>query len=246
MEKINVRTSFNIELEFEAADFLRRFFAWLIDLIIVFAYLVIANKILSAFDNDRYATNKDFLENISAIGAIISLPALVYHLVSEIVMNGQSIGKKLMNIRVINETGGRPALHQYILRWLLRFVDFGITFCTGALLTSLLSKKNQRIGDFAAGTIVIRANQQSRLDETIFYEIDDNYRPHYTNVMILTDRDMNIIKSVFDAAVKARNPAMAEHTANKLRTVLNITDEYDNFALLEKILMDYNYYAAQA
>ncbi|MBN9298137.1 MAG: RDD family protein [Filimonas sp.] len=246
MEKINVRTSFNIELEFEAADFLKRFLAWLIDLAIIIAYLIIVNKILKSVAGTKDTPSDNFLENISALGMIASIPALMYHLIFEIILNGQTIGKKLMNIRVINETGGRPGLHQYLLRWLLRFVDFTLTLGTGALLTALLSKKHQRIGDFAAGTIVIRATQESRLDETVFYEINSNYQPLYTNVMLLSDRDMNIIKGVFDAAMKAGNPRMADHIAYKLRSILKIEQEQDNLVFLERILMDYNYYANQS
>src|SRR5436305_6457511 len=155
MEKIKIPTSFNIELEFETPELFRRFFAWVIDLLIIVSYIII---VFNTFDKlSVQHTNNDlpYLNNMSAVQLLLIVPVFVYHLFFEIVMNGQSIGKKITGIKVISENGGQPAIHQYLIRWLTRPFDLDFFGLIG-LLTVVLSKKNQRLGDMAAGTLVIR------------------------------------------------------------------------------------------
>ncbi len=59
-----------------------------------------------------------------AVGLVLVLPFILYHPVSEILMNGQSVGKRLMGIQVVNENGGKPSVSQYIIRWLIRTSDY--------------------------------------------------------------------------------------------------------------------------
>ena len=114
MEKIKIPTSFNIELDFETPEFHKRLFAWVIDLVIIFAYIIITVSIAQRFSAAYKSADNDlpFLYNMSAVYLLLFVPVLVYHLFFEVVMNGQSIGKKLIGIKVIGEDGRRPALHQ--------------------------------------------------------------------------------------------------------------------------------------
>ena len=169
MEKIKIATSFNIELEFETPEFHKRLFAWLIDFFILIAYYIIISNVLQRIATTHKSANNDFpfLYNLSALYLLLFVPILIYHLFFEVVMNGQSIGKKLMSIRVIGESGGRPALHQYLIRWLLRPFDFFFFGLVG-LLTVVNTKKNQRLGDIAAGTLVIKTKIQTDINDTGF------------------------------------------------------------------------------
>src|SRR5436189_5314628 len=100
---------------------------------------------------------------------------LCYHLICEIAMNGQSLGKKITGIRVVNENGGQPSIGQFIIRWLIRTSDLMVVviffvailaaqdrsgnpdvfwyiaipmglFIADVILVNA-SKKNQRLGD---------------------------------------------------------------------------------------------------
>jgi uncharacterized RDD family membrane protein YckC len=199
MEKIKIPTSFNIELEFETPEFHKRLFAWMIDLFIITAYYIIIYTIIDNASATHKSVDDDlpFLYNMSAVKLLFFVPILTYHLFFELVMNGQSIGKKLMHIKVIGENGGRPALHQYLIRWLTRPFDF-VFFGLIGLLTVVLSKKNQRLGDMAAGTLVIKTAIQTNIDDTVFWELNENYKPRFKEVMRLSDRDMNTIKGVLN------------------------------------------------
>lgn len=238
MEKITVQTSLNIELEFETAPFHKRFFAYIIDWIILIAYYLVVSSIISSY-NGLYAddTHKSFLYNISFLQLIVFTPLLVYHIVCEALMNGQSLGKKMLGVKVISDTGGRASIHQLLLRWLLRVVDFGLP----GLISYLATKKNQRLGDLAAGTMVIDTRLSADLNDTVFFELTEDYKPKYTNVLRLSDRDMNLVKGVLDAAVKQNNKALLFRTTAKIREVLNIQEYEDDVVFLENILKDYNY-----
>ena len=125
MAVIKVPTNFNIDVEFEIPEFYRRLISLLIDVIIEYFYLRIAVEIFKSIINNS-SLDMDSQYNLQAVGLVLILPVLLYHVVLEITMNGQSIGKKIMRIRVVNEIGGRPGISQFMIRWLLRVSDVWI------------------------------------------------------------------------------------------------------------------------
>jgi uncharacterized RDD family membrane protein YckC len=245
MEKIKIPTSFNIELDFETPEFHKRFFAWLIDVVILIAYYITCYSILGRFTASHTPAdnNLPFLYNISAVYLLFFVPMLIYHPFFELVMNGQSIGKKLVGIKVIDENGGRPSLYQYLIRWLIRPFDFAFSFYLVGLLTVVLSRKNQRLGDMAAGTLVIKTKIETDINDTVFLELDDEYKPHFKEVMRLSDRDMNTIKGVLNNYKRYNNFDIAARLSEKIRTVLNITEYMEPVEFLEILLKDYNYFS---
>jgi uncharacterized RDD family membrane protein YckC len=244
MEKIKIPTSFNIELEFETPEFHKRLFAWFIDFFILIVYYIIITNVLRGIAIRHKSANNDlpFWYNLSALYLLLFVPILIYHLFFEVVMNGQSIGKKLMSIRVIGESGGRPALHQYLIRWLLRPCDFFFFGLVG-LLTVLNSKKNQRLGDMAAGTLVIKTKIQTDIDDLVFLELNEDYKPKFKEVMLLSDRDMNTIKGVLNNCRRYKTFDIAARMSEKIRNVLNISEYQEPVEFLETLLKDYNYYS---
>jgi hypothetical protein len=79
-----------------------------------------------------------------------------YGIVCEWYWRGQTVGKRLLRLRVMDAQGMRLQFSQIVIRNLLRFIDMlpGLYFVGG--LACLLSSRAQRLGDFAANTIVIR------------------------------------------------------------------------------------------
>lgn len=70
--------------------------------------------------------------------------------------DGQTLGKKLMNIRVVSDTG-TPSMLESLIRNLLRIVDILPTFYIVGALAVALTSEGQRVGDLAAGTRVRKA-----------------------------------------------------------------------------------------
>ena len=242
MEKIKIKSSFNIELDFELANIIQRFGAWTIDLIVQITYAVLAFQFIVHLlpSDEKAARSEAAFYNEDAIFMLAGIPLLLYHLVSEVTLNGQSIGKKLLGIKVISEAGNRPFFYQFLLRWLIRPFE-NTFFFIPVFICMLVSKKNQRFGDLAAGTLVIVSRVKTNLNDTIFLNLDENYQPRYANVLQLSDRDMNIIKTVLDTSRKQKNHEFAERTSAKIRTALRITDYQHPLLFLETILKDYNY-----
>jgi uncharacterized RDD family membrane protein YckC len=268
MSLIRVSTSFNLEIDFEAPAFHRRLFAWAIDLTVLVFYMLIANKLLS-FLQGTMGRSDDAAYNNWALGLAVLLPFFLYHPVCEISMNGRSIGKRLMNLQVVNENGGKPAISQYIIRWLIRTSDYTVLIIIvysgylavyptqfvsaigGSLLLLLAdiilvnSKKHQRLGDLLAQTIVIQINNRASIDDTIFLSVADGYTPSFPQVMRLSDRDINALKSISDTAKRNHDYDLAAHASEKIKAHLSIETSMSPFDFLEILLKDYNYLASR-
>lgn len=260
MPTIKVPTSFNIDVEFEIPEFYRRLLALLIDTALLYIYLLLASRILKAiFSNSSF--DEDLLYNVQAALMVLILPVLLYHVVLEITMNGQSIGKKIMSLRVVNENGGKPAISQFLIRWLFRDIWFILLLMAGrgsgsesVFIVSIVfiyfiaeivlvvsSRKGQRIGDLLAHTILIRTNTKASIEETVFQEVADSYQPSFPQIMQLSDRDINAIKSILETTRKKGDYAVAQAASDKIKAHLKIESSLSPFDFLELLLKDYNY-----
>jgi uncharacterized RDD family membrane protein YckC len=267
MAVIKVPTNFNIDVEFEIPEFYKRLVALLIDCVLIFFYIKIAIAILQAIYSGSNVWDTDTAYNIhwTAI-VLIWVPLLCYHAFMEITMNGQSIGKKIMGLRVVDENGGKASISQFLIRWLVRDIWFLIIlgaaiateaagkrgeavfiyltviayfFADIALVVS--SKKGQRIGDLLAKTILISIRNNANIEQTVFQEVADNYTPSFPQVMQLSDKDLNAIKSILETARKKGDFTMAEAAAYKIKAHLKIESGLGPFDFLEILLKDYNY-----
>ncbi|MBL7703275.1 MAG: RDD family protein [Ferruginibacter sp.] len=257
---IQIGTAFNIDLEFEIAEFHKRLLAYIIDFVLLIIYLF----------SMKYLLYNEFLlnweESVGMDILIISLPMLLYSLLTELWFNGQTLGKKILSIRVISLEGGEPTFGQYILRWITRFFEWpfffgyiafftiGIVpyiFVTGMLGVAVViiisvSAKNQRLGDMIAGTVVVNTRSALTLADTVFMQIDKtDYKVMFPQVMRLSDRDINTIKGVLTQAGKRNNYDMCHRVAIKIKEVLQIQSDMYVDQFLEKLLADYNYLATR-
>jgi hypothetical protein len=80
-----------------------------------------------------------------------------YGLVFEWSWRGQTVGKRLLRLRVVDAGGLRLQFSQIVIRNLLRFVDMLPAFYLVGGITTLLNAHTQRLGDIAASTVVIRS-----------------------------------------------------------------------------------------
>jgi uncharacterized RDD family membrane protein YckC len=268
MAVIRITTSFNLAIEFESPPFHRRLFAWMIDVFILVFYAFIAIRVMNKIQSAISYTD-DNAYNMWAIGLVLCLPFLLYHPICEILMNGQSVGKRIFGIRVVSDNGGKPGISQYIIRWLIRTSDYTVLIIIvyapmaslypdkffwavgggiALLVTDLVlvnSRKQQRLGDILAHTILINTKQKTSIDDTIFQNVSHEYRPSFPQVMQLSDRDINALKSILDAAKKNHDFDLAQNASNKITAHLKIETSLSPFDFLEILLKDYNYLAAQ-
>lgn len=251
MPVTRLHTGFNIEVEFTVSAFHKRLLAWIIDLLVLFIYLWLCNKLVTALSG--ISQNRQY----GLLDFLLWIPVLLYYLVFELFTNGQSPGKRVMRIRVITATGGQPTISQYLIRWMFRSIDFP-TWLFFALINTywpwylfpllftglicfILTPNSQRVGDLLAGTIVIDTNTESNWQQTVFMEVEEAYEPVYPGVMGLSDRDMNTIKQVLLYARKKPNDPVLHQVALKIQTALRIETDLDAAEFLEVLLKDYNF-----
>lgn len=177
---------------------------------------------------------------------VIYLPILSYSFLCEMFNRGQSLGKKLMNIRVVKVDGSTPTVSSYLLRWLLFIVDGPLTSGLG-LLVVLLTKNSQRLGDLAAGTMVIKEKNYRKIHVSLdeFDYLTRNYHPVYPQSADLSLEQVNVITRTLESAEKDRSRRIAA-LAKKVQSLLFITPRDSNQEkFLQTILRDYQYYALE-
>lgn len=260
MPAIQVATAFNIDLSFEAAPFLKRLMAYAIDFTLMVVYLFSMKYFLYTLADLTMEAGRgiDIL--------IISLPMLLYSLVTEILMNGQTPGKRIMNLRVISLDGNEPDSGQFLLRWITKVFEwpflFGYIFFSlsnmvfylimtgflglGVVFLIIVTSKNQRLGDIVAGTAVVNTKTKLSVDDTVFMEVArEDYKVMFPDVMRLSDNDINTIKKVLLQVKKNNNYDLAARVSYKIQDVLGITSHLQVDEFLEKLLEDYNYLATR-
>ena len=234
MSELQINTTQNVKINFTAAGVGERLLAFILDIVIKVAYIVFLGYSIGAFDN------MDTWSQI-AINTILGLPLVFYTLGQELLMDGQTIGKKIMKIKVVKIDGYQASLSDYVIRWFFRIVDiyiFGLGF-----FIMLFNNRTQRIGDIAAGTAVIGLKSDISISHTILEELKSDYKPTYPTVIKLSDNDARIIKETFKIAKKNKDYSTLIQLRNKIVEVVDIKKVYGtDIEFIDTILKDYNFY----
>lgn len=148
-----VRTPENVTFEFELAGIAARAVAWFVDVLVMGAIITGAVQVLSAFGA---------LSSGLATALIIIAVFLVqwwYSTLLEWWWGGQTVGKRVVGLRTLTERGVRIGFAQSVVRNLVRIVDLlpGLYLVGG--LSATLDPQRRRLGDLAAGTIVVRVHK---------------------------------------------------------------------------------------
>jgi len=146
----SIRTPEGVVFRLYPAGLPRRMSALIIDSLMLAAIISVINMILPSFSLFHYKLSY-------AIIIIVDFSlGLLYWLVSEWLWNGRTVGKKLMKIRVVDSSGLKLLLPQVIIRNLLRSIDFLPILYITASISCFFDRRTRRLGDIAAGTIVVR------------------------------------------------------------------------------------------
>src|ERR1700754_597907 len=254
MLQVKLDTGFNIEIDFKIAPFSRRAVAKIIDYAIILAYILLGSWAMSSAIGDTWFRS-------AGLVTLFSLPPFLYQLLSEIFLNGQSLGKKIMRIKVISADGGQPSVSQYLIRWLFLSIDFPwwiffaisanflpwwcFIFLFGGLACFIATPYSQRIGDLVAGTLLIDTRNRTSWEDTVFTEVEESYSPRYPQVMQLSDRDVNTLKGIINTVSKSRDYDLSIRISERIRSKLDIQTAQDSLEFLQTLLKDYNYYSTR-
>jgi len=229
---ISIRTSQNVLLEYEPASIGERILAALVDYAVFFGWVILTIISLTVL---TIPTSSFYI-------VIMLSPLVFYDLLCEWLLNGRSVGKLAMKIRVVKLDGSPPDLGAYLIRWLLRIVE-SVAFLGGLvpIITVAVNGKGQRLGDIAAGTTVVRLKPAVSLEDVIIRPLSDDYVVQFPDVRLLSDRDVRVVHDV----LRQGDDYVLLRTADKIKDVTGIHSTLTNRAFLETVVSDYQFITAQ-
>jgi uncharacterized RDD family membrane protein YckC len=239
MRTVELFTTQNVSIAYELATLRERVFAALLDLL---AYLIVGIVFLS-------------VSVMAAVGASTYLGyllfvtyvlfAALFSLIGETMLEGQTLGKRLLAIRVVKLTGEIPEFKDYVARWSVRFLEIWLTFGSLAALLATSSAKGQRLGDLLAGTTVVRLrpSQTFSLRDILTIRDSSNYEPRFPEVVRFSEKDLLLIKTVLGRHAQFPNPAhrkALETLSDQVARQLGLpASPADRIGFLRTVINDY-------
>jgi uncharacterized RDD family membrane protein YckC len=151
-ERISVRSVTGVDLTLNIAGPGSRSYAFAIDwhvrLLLGGAWLIVALYVLKLSLNAR---SQDALLSLLPAAIVYFL----YHPILEVAMRGSTPGKRIAGIRIVDRSGGTPSTAALLIRNLFRLIDSLPAFYVIGLLACFLTANRVRIGDMAAGTLLV-------------------------------------------------------------------------------------------
>ncbi len=157
-ETLDIQTPENVAFGYQVAGIGSRFLATLVDTLLIvllqIAIFVVSSLIMYALD--RSGLSEELSPWVNALYGLVSFVFYTgYYVLFEMLWNGQSPAKRWLGLRVIRRDGTPITLSESLIRNLARLVDF-LPFAYGVgLITMFIDKQSRRLGDLAAGTLVV-------------------------------------------------------------------------------------------
>ncbi len=220
-----IETPENISFGYDVAGIGSRFLATLIDTLIqgtVYVFLVVVFVLIQ---------NTSVLlglprELVSLLPILLLITLFVvqfgYFLAFELFTGGQTPGKRLFGLRVIKENGYPLAPLNCIIRNLVRIIDF-FPFAYGiGVIVMFLNDRAKRLGDFAAGTLVVKMRDEVKLSDLQRASTPSVYTPDLPGLEQLREADIELIESFLQRRGQLKDTgALAGTIARNIRARMN-------------------------
>jgi uncharacterized RDD family membrane protein YckC len=221
-----------------------RFIGALVDTFLIGALLFLLNLLVVVAINAT-TENWEFSGGLSddpgwLAGLVLAIYALLnfaifwgYYLIFELGWHGQTPGKRLAGTRVVKLDGGGPGFLEVAIRNLVRLVDFLPFGYALGFVTMFFNRNARRLGDFAAGTLVIRQAEGLKLDALMQTTTTAtplsaplssvaNQPPDIPNLRRLTGDDYQLICTVLDRQMRGQaDPMVLLRLARAIATKLD-------------------------
>ena len=172
-QQLTIRTPEGVAFSMTLASLVSRTLAWCVDAVVIGSCLVMVSKLLSLVGY----LSIDAAQAFNLIGSFIV--ATGYGIFMEWRWRGQTLGKRLLKITVIDARGLPLSFSQVVIRNLLRWADKLLVLYLVGGVVALLSRRNQRLGDLAAGTVVVRQLEMNEPEiDTITSGKYNSFREH--------------------------------------------------------------------
>lgn len=219
-----------------------RFLAWLVDAACIMGMVLVMGFVLGVLS----IISRDVAGAASALGYFVI--SIGYGITCEWFWRGQTVGKRLFRLRVVDVEGMRLQFNQVVTRNLLRFVDaLPVMYFVGGL-ACWFSPKCQRLGDLAANTVVLRMPRATEPDlDQILAGKYNSLRQHPHLAARLRQRinpgeaaialQAVLRRDEFEAAARVKLFAeLAEHFRTKVELPVEVTDGVADEQFLRNVL----------
>jgi uncharacterized RDD family membrane protein YckC len=233
-------TSQYVQIDQTPAGVGERIFARILDYLIMFLYTLGLMYLLS---NGR-ASSVFSGERGMLFFFVLTMPVIFYSLIWELANRGRSPGKMAFGMRVVMRDGTTPTLGAYLMRWMLMLID--VWFSGLGIVVILSNRSNQRFGDMAAGTVVIKERDYHRIQVSLdeFDYLSRGYKPFFPQAENLSLEQVSIISETLTRHDPNRLRRIME-LSGKVKDFLKITPAVDDETFLHTLTRDYQYYALE-
>ena len=242
MKTILIHTTQHVGIEYRLAGLGERIAAFFIDF---FGFVSVYVLGFFLFLRVARPDMSDIPETVYVFFLPISL-YILYHFLSESLWAGQTLGKKLLRLRVLRIDGEEPTNADHLIRAIFQLPDNLLSLGVASVVLISGTEKSQRLGDMIANTTVIKTSNTyaHSLQDILSIASDETYQARYPEVRRYTDEDMLTVKEALQRFSRYRNGA---HThaitdlASKLQRQMDIETDQPPREFLERLLRDYVY-----
>lgn len=240
MKTIDIITSHNVPIEYEAASVMNRGIASFLDLLVMGVYYLVVIFIVMSFGFSTWDFNM-----MTVIFYVLMLPVIFYSVLFEYLLKGQTVGKLAMGIRVVKLNGENATLSDYTMRWAFRIIDFWFSAGAIAAIFIATTEKGQRLGDILAQTAIVKNKPEQVYSIKDILNIMDRskHEPTYLGVSKFTDEDMILIKNAISRVQKYPNEPhkqLVRDLASRAAQELKLPEVPEKkLSFLKTLLQDY-------
>jgi uncharacterized RDD family membrane protein YckC len=136
---------------------------------------------------------------VGVVAGIVLLFVVVvgYPIVCETFWRGRTVGKAIFGLRVVTSQGAPVRFRHSAIRGVLRIFEVLLLLGAPAVIAATLTRDNQRLGDLAAGTIVIREGSAERTAQVVTFPTPYGYEAYVASLDVggLTPAQYGLIRS---------------------------------------------------
>ncbi len=245
---LKIDTPENVTFDYDIAGIGSRFLAALIDTTIIILLQIIlfgSAMLIASIISD--IVSEAFVGWLIAIAGIVSfLFFWGYYIFFEILWNGQTPGKRRIGLRVIRVDGTPVAPTEVVIRNLVRMIDF-MPFAYGiGVVTMFINSDARRVGDLAAGTLVVHDRAVKGLDDlsparpvSLTVPGEQTHLPEGFPVERVSESELHVIEEFLSRrATLGNSAALARHILNTILTRLNLPADSLDLSHAEAILAE--------
>ena len=241
LDKLSIDTPEQVALDFALASIGSRFLALAVDTLIqtgATLLLVLVGFALVAVFSVTFETMNPWILAVLFLAYFLIYNA--YFAVFEAAWNGQTPGKRVVGLRVISVTGRPISVFEAILRNVVRIADQLPGIYAIGIVSIFVTERNQRLGDLAAGTVVVHERAVEANDLELKLEAPAVSTRH--GASSLAPEEVAIIELFLrrrDQLDDYSRSSKARQIADRIRAQLGNTDRGDDESFLVEVLTEY-------